>query len=90
MPCADVEINIGNKTASIYTETNLPLDKHHVDTYSLFYTCNCCHWSGFYKTIDYAEITEVVKIATEKTTIKYISTLFSNFRNSIWQLPQIS
>ena len=90
MPCADAEINIGNKTASIYTETNLPLDKHHDDTCSPFCICNCCHWNGFYKTIDYADITVGIKIATEKTTIEYTSTLFSNFRNSIWQPPQIS
>lgn len=90
MPCADAEVNIGNKSVSMHNETNAPSDKHQDDSCSPFCICNCCNCNGFHKTIEYAEHSTVIKIETEKNTIGYTSALFSNFHNSIWQPPQIS
>jgi hypothetical protein len=90
MPCADAENSIGNKASSVYNETNSSSNEHYDDSCSPFCICNCCHFNGFYKTHEYVTNTTALKIDTDKNTIEYTSTLFSNFHNSIWQPPQIS
>jgi hypothetical protein len=89
MPCADAQINIENGKASMYATRNATSDKHFGDNCSPFCICNCCHTNVFYRTLDSVE-NNVVTLFTEKKTIEYNSTLFSDFHNSIWQPPQIS